>query len=132
VSGYRAIVQIYRLELRVPDRPLVAGASVGARVVTSGRTRATLTLELIQDGHVATLGRQLVTGNWDGAYDPLPKRAALQASITAAQLASLRPGPARLRATALGSSQWLRVPPPTIREIAVLIGPTGPSSRGLR
>ena len=35
---------------------------------------------------------------------------------TAALLERFRPGPATLRATGLGSSQWLRVPPPEVRE----------------
>ena len=36
-------------------------------------------------------------------------------------LAEFDPGPAVLRASAVGRPQWLRVPPPTIREMAVTI-----------
>jgi hypothetical protein len=36
-------------------------------------------------------------------------------------LARFEPGTATLRATAVGRPQWLRVPPPTVREQPVII-----------
>jgi hypothetical protein len=39
--------------------------------------------------------------------------------LTAKQLRRLRPGPAVVRATAVGGPQWMRRLPPTVRERAV-------------
>jgi hypothetical protein len=44
-SGYRAVVQIFRLEFDPVGGVLRGGSTVRARVVTSGRTRARVRLE---------------------------------------------------------------------------------------
>lgn len=123
VSGYRAIVQIYRVRIDAPARPLAAGATVHVSVVTSGRTYAHVRLELVQEGRATLLGLRDVPRNRDGAYDPLPQRASLDVVLSAGQLSHVRPGSAVLRATAVGARQWLRVPPPTVREAPVVIAP---------
>jgi hypothetical protein len=43
------------------------------------------------------------------------------ATLTPALLASFAPGPAELRAVAVGRSQWLRVPPPTVAAVTVVL-----------
>jgi hypothetical protein len=42
--------------------------------------------------------------------------------VTAEQLSGLERGPAVLRVTGHGGPQWLRVPPPVVREYATVIG----------
>jgi hypothetical protein len=47
-SGYRAIWQIWRLELHVSDTVLRPGATLGFDLVSSGRVESDAQLELIQ------------------------------------------------------------------------------------
>lgn len=124
-SAYRAWRQVYSLSLDAPPT-LVAGTPLRADVVTSGRTTVDVTLELVQGARVATVGSLWLRGNRDGAMDPRPRRGSLKLSIPSRVLAGFVPGPARLRATAIGRSQWLRVPPPTVREVPVTLAPTTP------
>ena len=122
ISGFRAIVQVYRVELRAP-RTLAARSVVGASITTSGRTRASLELELVQGPLVRALGVRRIPRNWDGVYDPLPRRGALAVTLGPESLAGFRPGPAVLRATGRGGPQWFRTPPPVVREVPVEIAP---------
>ena len=115
-SGFRAIVQIFDLDIRTSSTTLTPGSVVQADVVTSGRTHADVVLELRQQTTVDTLGSLLVPGNRDGALDPRPRRASLRIVLTSDHLASLAPGPVTIRAVAVGRSQWMRTPPPTITE----------------
>jgi hypothetical protein len=121
VSGYRAIYQVRSLELSATGRVLRPGATVRARIATSGRTHAHLNVALVQGAHRELLVSRFVPGNRDAATDPRSQRAAVAIVLTPQLLARFRPGPATLRAVGLGSSQWLRVPPPTVREIPVRI-----------
>jgi hypothetical protein len=121
ISGYRAIVQVYRVEIAPPAAPLRAGSTVRASFTTSGRTVGWLELDLVQGGVARRLGVRRERGNGDGVYDPRPRHASLAVTLDAATLAGFRPGPAVLRATGRGSSQWLRVPPPVVREVAVVV-----------
>jgi len=122
-SGFRAIVQIFRLELAPTGGTLRGGSTLRAHVVTSGRTRATVRLELVQGAHAETLGTLALRGNRDGALDPRPRRATLTVTLPAATVARFSAGPAVLRAVASGASQWLRTPPPTVREATVQLAP---------
>ena len=131
ISGYRAIVQIFRLELRVPDSRVAAGSRVGLYVKTSARVEAIAILELRQGVRAETLGIQCMSRNWDAAYDPRPRHDSIFTVLGTDMLGRFAPGPATLRATAIGSMQWLRTPPPTVREAPVTIvageRPAGPS-----
>jgi hypothetical protein len=118
LSGYRAWVQVYRLDL-VSAPVLRAGSVVRANVVTSGRAYAELRIELVQGAQVETLATRQVPANRDAPTDPRPQRATLAAGLPPQIAARFAPGAAVLRATATGRSQWLRTPPPTVREIAV-------------
>ncbi len=122
-SGYRAIVQIVTLELNIVSTNLRSGTPAFVHVVTSGRTSATVRLELIQGTHSELLANLRVAGSRDGFYDPRTRQGTMTPSFTGEFLAHFQPGPALVRATATGSMQWLRVPPPTIREIPVVISP---------
>jgi hypothetical protein len=124
-SGVRAWWQVYDLELHAPHA-VAAGTRLRADAVSSGRTYTTVVIELAQGDRVDTLATLIDPGNGDGALDPRPRRLSLRTTITEATLAHFAPGPARLRATALGRSQWLRVPPPTVREADVLIAVRAP------
>ena len=120
-SGYRAIVQVFSLNVQLSSPTVRPGATVGYDVVSSGRAPVTVTLELVQGPRAETLAVRRVATSIDPAYDPRTKKGSASVVLSAAQLARFAIGPAAVRATALGSSQWLRVPPPTVREVAVTI-----------
>lgn len=121
ISGYRAIVQVYRVDLTADAPTLRAGTTVAVAVATSGRAKVDAELELIQPTHAETLAVLLVPDHTNASYDPRTIHAARRVTLTSDQLARFHPGPARLRVTANGRSQWLRVPPPVVREQAVEI-----------
>ena len=116
-SGYRALVQVYSLDVRVTPARLTAGAQVVANISASGRTHVDVVVELLQDGRVDTLGTSLVTSNRTASVDPRPRKERLVVELTAADLQRIHPGVVTLRVTARGRPQWTRTPPPTIREI---------------
>ena len=120
-SGYRAIWQIYRLDLRVSDAVLRPGATLGFDLVSSGRVEADAQLEIIQGSVAETLAVKFLPRNGNASYDPRPQRGSASVVLTQAHLARFAPGPAVVRATAFGSMQWLRTPPPKIRERRVEI-----------
>jgi hypothetical protein len=121
ISGYRAIVQIYRLDIRASDTRLRPGTALGFDLITSGRAESGAQLALIQGTIVETLAVRYLPRNGNASYDPRPQRGSATVILTAAQLAAFTPGPAIVRATAYGSMQWLRTPPPTVRERRVEI-----------
>jgi hypothetical protein len=117
-SGYRAVVQVFSLRIQAPAA-LVAGATLQADVVTSGRAHADISLELVQGSRVVLIGRQFFAGNRDGALDPRLRRGSLAFTIAPAHLEGWASGPLTIRATAVGRHQWMRLPPPTVREVMV-------------
>ena len=119
IPGYRAIRQLFSLEIRAPATALSAGSLVGVKVVTSGRVEADAILELVQGVRSETLLVKFVKRNWDGPYDPLPKRDSGFVALTSETLGRFTAGPATLRATAHGSMQWLRTPPAIVTERVV-------------
>jgi len=120
-SGHRAYFQVRGLELRVAGPVLRAGSVVETEVVSSGRTHVDVRVELVQGPHVETLASQFVRGNEWGSVDPRARRASQAIVLTPELLSRFSPGAAVLRATATGRPQWLRLPPPTVRESAVEI-----------
>lgn len=118
-SGYRAYFQVLSLELHLTDAVLRGGSVVRTAVVTSGRTHVDVRLELIQGDLSETLAVRRVPGNAWASFDPRPQRASHEVVLTPELLARFRTGAARLRATATGRPQWMRLPPPTVRETAV-------------
>jgi len=127
-SGYRAIVQVYNVQLATDSSTLRGGSRIDVAIATSGRATVDAELELIQPTHVETLAVLRVPGHTNASYDPRTIHASQHVTLTSEQISRFHAGPARLRVTANGRSQWLRVPPPVIREQAVEIGDaTGPS-----
>jgi hypothetical protein len=122
ISGYRAIVQVYRVDIAVDSPTLRAGSTVDMSVATSGRTPIDAELVLIQPPNAETLAVLMIRDHSNPSYDPRTIHAAKRLAITGPQLARFRPGHALLRATANGRSQWLRVPPPVITERRIDIG----------
>jgi hypothetical protein len=82
-------------------------------------------VELIQSAQTETVAVFRVRDHTNASYDPRTIHAERRVTLTSEQLARFHPGPARLRAIANGRSQWLRVPPPVIREQSVQIGEGG-------
>lgn len=119
-SGYRAIWQIRRLDLRMASAALGPGSVVGFEL-ESCRTEADGQLELIQGAVAETLATTFLARNHLAVYDSRPQRGAASVVLTPALLARFTTGPAILRATGYGSMQWLRTPPPTIREERVAL-----------
>ena len=120
VSSYRAYVQVRSLELTAPGL-LVEGSVIKTSVVTSGRTMADVEVDLIQGGHSARLLRLHVPGNELGFFDPRTQHASETVSLTRETLLQFQSGSARLRSVATGRPQWMRLPPPTVRELDVEI-----------
>jgi hypothetical protein len=122
-SGYRAIWQIRRLDVRASNAVLHPGDTVGLELESWGRVEADAQLELVQAGVAETLATKFLPRNRNASYDPRPQRGAASVVLTPSTLARFTPGSAILRATAYGSMQWLRTPPPTIREQRVRLVP---------
>jgi hypothetical protein len=75
----------------------------------------------VQGSHAETLAVQFVRGNEWGSIDPRARRASQAVVLAPEVLSRFRAGAAVLRATATGRPQWMRLPPPTVRESAVEI-----------
>ena len=121
-SGYRAYFQVHSLELRLPAGTVNAGTKVETDVVSYGRSHVDVVVEIEQDGHRETIASQLVPGNRLGAIDPRWHGASQSIVLTPDMLEKFHAGPAVIRATATGRPQWLRVPPPLVRERRVTVG----------
>ena len=120
-SGHRAYFQVRDLTLRVDSQVLRAGSAVETDVVISGRTHVDVRVELIQGSHAETLALQTVPGNEWASFDPRTRGASQRVVVTPEILSRFREGAALLRATATGRRQWMRLPPPTVRESPVEI-----------
>lgn len=121
LSSYRAWVQIKELTLETDGAVLRPGAIVRSKLVSWARTESDARIELVQGDHVETLGEVYVSRNHEPVFDPRPKHDSVVVTLSGDMLARFDDGPARLRATAVGRPQWLRTPPPTVREQAVVI-----------
>jgi hypothetical protein len=122
-AGYRAWVQVRSLELMVPSAALRAGDVVRVRTVSWARTYVTVRLLLIQGVHAETLAVHEISKNVNASLDPRWRRDSIIVRLTAPLLARYVPGAAVLRASGVGRPQWMRLPPPLVREAAVQIVP---------
>jgi len=120
-SGYRAYYQVLSLELRLIEPTLRSGSVVETDVIGSGRTTIDVRVELIQGTHSEILFVYRLPGNEWASFDPRPQRASHSVSVTPEHLAGFENGEAKVRATATGRPQWMRLPPPTVREAEVEI-----------
>lgn len=121
LSSYRAWVQIKELTLTTTSSTLVPGVVVQSTLVSWARVESDARIELVQGQRVAMLGEVYLPRNREPVFDPRPRHGSVVVALTPAMLDGFEPGSATLRATALGRSQWLRVPPPTVREHQVTI-----------
>ena len=134
ISAYRAWYQVKSLDLRlqgfgsvyVPKDPRtegVAGVANGsvfkADLVSYARTHIDVRLELVQGTNSETLTFETLPGNEWGFWDPRTRQRSFKTVLTDEVLNHFQPGRAKLRATATGRHQWMRLPPPVVREITV-------------
>ena len=75
ISGYRAIVQVYRVDIDAQSLELQAESPTTVRATTSGRTTVDVGLELVQGNRARTLTVLHIPGHRDGAMDFRPIRA---------------------------------------------------------
>ena len=120
VSSHRAYFQVRSLELKAPS-VLTSGSIVESAVVGSGRTMVNVEVDLIQGTHVQKILSLYLTGNDLAFFDPRTQHTSGSVTLTPEILSTFQPGPARLRAVAIGRHQWFRLPPPTVRELEVVI-----------
>ena len=121
LSSYRAWVQIKDLTLTTTSTALAPGVIVRSNLTSWARTESDARIELVQGPRVAMLGEVYLPRNHEPVFDPRPQHGSVIVALTPALLAEFEPGTATLRATAVGRPQWLRVPPPTVRELTITI-----------
>ena len=120
-SGYRAWVQVKSVSLLVQDRELRPGDVVEVDAESWARTTVTVRLMVQQGTYAETLLVHRIPSNHTASLDPRIRSAQLMVPIERELLAHFQPGDAVLRAHAIGGPQWLRTPPPKVRQIAVRI-----------
>jgi hypothetical protein len=120
-SGYRAWVQVWALDVTTDGAPIRPGSVIAVSALTSGRVTVDLRLELLQDGHTTVLAEDRVTTRRSPAMDPRPQRRVMMITVTEAMTRRVRRGPATLRITARGRPQFMREPPPEVRDLAVSV-----------
>jgi hypothetical protein len=118
VSSHRAYIQVRSLDLKAPHS-LSPGSTVETAVVTSGRTTVDVDVDLIQGTHSERLFRLHVPGSELAFFDPRTRHGSQNTTLTLEVLSKFQPGAARLRSVATGREQWMRLPPPTVRELDV-------------
>lgn len=118
-SSYRAWVQIHSLDLIVPNRQLQVGDTVRVNTVSWARTWVDVDLVLSQGGRTDTLVTHEIAKNHNASIDPRWRRDSIVVVVTPSILAGYSSGTATLRAHAIGGPQWLRTPPPLVRESQV-------------
>lgn len=134
ISAYRAWYQVKSLELRLEGSgslfdpndnraEIVGGVANGsvfeADLVSYARTHIDVRLELVQGTNSETLAFGTLPGNEWGFWDPRTRQRSFKTVLTDEVLNHFQPGRAKLRATATGRHQWMRLPPPVVREITV-------------
>jgi hypothetical protein len=120
-SSYNAWVEVRALDVTVASPNLRPGLPAIVHVVSSGRAFVTVKLELVQGTHSETLAELRVAPNRWSVYDLRARPATMTPAFTAECLAHFQAGPAALRATGTGAGAWLRVPPPVVQEIPVIV-----------
>ena len=120
-SSYRAWVQVLSLSLQLADTVVAPGSGVQVNVKTSGRTFVQVRVELTQSGRTEVLALEEIPKNLDAGLDPRPQRRVMEVPLPPTLWDRFHSGPAVLRATATGRPQWLRTPPPTVRELTITL-----------
>ena len=123
-SSYRAWVQVRSLELIVPSNELRAGDTIRVRTVSWGRTWVDVDLMLVQGSRADTLAFHEIPKNRNASIDPRWRRDSIVLVLSQPLLVGYDRAAATIRARAIGGPQWLRTPPPLIRETLVQLVPT--------
>ena len=118
-SSYRAWVQIRSLDLIVPREELRYGDTVRVNTVSWARTWVDVDLVLIQGARADTLATHEIPKNHNASIDPRWRRDSIIVVLTPSLLTGYNKGAATIRAHAIGGPQWLRTPPPLVRESRV-------------
>jgi hypothetical protein len=121
IAGHRAYFQLRQLEIYLDSTNLHPGALVRAEALSSGRVPVTVSLQIVQGRQYRLLDSRIVPASRQSFFDPRTVPGALSVVVTPEMLAPFTPGPALLRATLRGRPQWMREPPPLLREINVRI-----------
>lgn len=145
ISAYRAWYQVKSLDLKLTGfgsvvRPndrraesvvgIMNGSVFEADLVSYARTHIDVRLELIQGGNVETLGFGTLPGNEWGFWDPRTRQRSFRGVLTNEVLSHFQSGKATLRATATGRHQWMRLPPPVVREMTIELPKTEAEHEG--
>ena len=120
ISAYRAFYQVRSVEIQSAD-VLQSGSAISTSVVSYARGPVDVRIELVQDGHSATIAAMRVRGNEWALFDPRTQHGSQSILLTDNVLKQFANGKAIVRATAIGVPQWGRLPPPLIRERVVRI-----------
>jgi len=123
-SSYRAWVQVKSLELVTAGPVLRTGDTIRVQAASWARTHVEVDLLLVQGARVDTLAVRVIPGNHNASIDPRIRRDSITLVVTPNLLAGYNRGPAIVKATATGRPQWLRTPPPLVREKAVQLEKT--------
>lgn len=122
-SAYRAWVQVRSLELIAPRGAIGSGDTIRVRAVSWARTYVYVDLLLVQGSRSDTLATHEIPRNVNASQDPRWRRDSMTVVLTQPLLARYDSGAAIIRVTAEGGPQWLRTPPPLVREAAVQLIP---------
>ena len=120
ISTYRAYFQVHRLDVRASE-VLRDGSVIQGSVVTYGRTPVDVRIEIGQAECMVTVYEHHLAGNEFGFYDPRTKSASFSVLLDQKLIHKFESGPAVVRATTVGRHQWMRLPPPVVREVPVTI-----------
>jgi len=120
-ASYRAYFQLRRLEIRIGKADLHPGSEIQVAAVSSGRVPVTITVQIIQGGQSCVLDSRIVPASREPFFDPRTVQGRMSVQVGPEMLASFSEGPAVLRATLRGRPQWMREPPPLLREITVRV-----------
>lgn len=123
-SSYRAWVQVRSLDLVAPRGELRAGDTIRVSAVSWARTEVYVDLFLVQGSRADTLATHEIPRNHNASIDPRWRRDSMTVVLTPSLLAGYHRGSATVRAVAEGGPQWLRTPPPLVREAEVQLIPS--------
>ncbi|MFL5487327.1 MAG: hypothetical protein ACJ8AJ_02480 [Gemmatimonadaceae bacterium] len=118
-SSYRAWVQVHSLALTVPRREIGSGDTIRVNTVSWARTWVDVDVVLLQGIRAETLAVHRIPKNRNASIDPRWRRDSIIVVLADPLLARYKGGAAIIRAHAVGGPQWLRTPPPLVRETIV-------------
>ena len=119
LSGFRAWVQVYSLDLWSSSKDAAPGTRIVAKVATSGRIGIAVNLTARQGSNSLLLGSKTIPSNRQAIYDPRSRRDSLVVILDDRLLRELGPGSISIVATATGRPQFTRLPPPVVKHLTM-------------